>query len=162
MGKKTGALIKEARTAAGLTQEALAKKVDGVSASDISKAERGEAELTQAALKQIAKATGVTQTSLLNAEKGESTAKKPAASKPAAKTSSKTGAEKTSSKTAAKTTAKTEEVKLTAAEKTLLKLYREADADTRKAAVSLLKGEKTDVQQMLTTMLGDALTKFMK
>ena len=42
MAKKVGELIKKARTDAGLTQEQLAKKVDGVTASDISKAERGE------------------------------------------------------------------------------------------------------------------------
>ena len=127
--KKVGDLIKEARTNAGLTQAALAKKVDGVTASDISKAERGEKELTQAALKQIAKATGVTQASLLNAPKGAS-----------GKTSSsgKTGSSgKTSSK-------KDEEYKLTAAEKKLVELYRAADSDTKKAAVSLLKGEKAE------------------
>ena len=126
--KKVGDLIKEARTNAGLTQAELAKKVDGVTASDISKAERGEKELTQAALKQIAKATGVTQSSLLNAPKG--------ASGKSGKSSSggKTGS---SGKT-------TEEYKLTAAEKKLIDLYREADSDTKKAAVSLLKGEKTD------------------
>ena len=67
MAKKVGTLIKEARTAAGLTQEQLAKKVAGVSASDISKAERGEKDLTQEQLKAIAKATGVTQKSLLDA-----------------------------------------------------------------------------------------------
>ena len=83
MANKVGALIKEARTGAGLTQEQLAKKVDGVTASDISKAERGEKELTQTQLKQIAKATGVTQASLLNAAKEDSAAK-PAAKKPAA------------------------------------------------------------------------------
>ena len=44
MAKKIGTLIKEARTGAGLTQEALAKKITGVSASDISKAERGETD----------------------------------------------------------------------------------------------------------------------
>ena len=126
--KKVGDLIKEARTNAGLTQAELAKKVDGVTASDISKAERGEKELTQAALKQIAKATGVTQSSLLNAPKG--------ASGKSGKTSSggKTGS---SGKTS-------EEYKLTAAEKKLIDLYREADADTKKAAVSLLKGEKPE------------------
>ena len=127
--KKVGDLIKEARTNAGLTQAALAKKVNGVTASDISKAERGEKELTQAALKQIAKATGVTQASLLNAPKGAS-----------GKTSSsgKTGSSgKTSSK-------KDEEYKLTAAEKKLVELYRAADSDTKKAAVSLLKGEKAE------------------
>ena len=69
MAKKVGELIKKARTDAGLTQEQLAKKVDGVTASDISKAERGEKELSQTALKQIAKATGVTQASLLDASK---------------------------------------------------------------------------------------------
>ena len=126
--KKVGDLIKEARTNAGLTQAELAKKVDGVTASDISKAERGEKELTQAALKQIAKATGVTQSSLLNAPKG--------ASGKSGKSSSggKTGS---SGKTS-------EEYKLTAAEKKLIDLYREADSDTKKAAVSLLKGEKAD------------------
>jgi transcriptional regulator with XRE-family HTH domain len=127
--KKVGDLIKEARTNAGLTQAELAKKVDGVTASDISKAERGEKELTQAALKQIAKATGVTQSSLLNAPKGAS-----------GKTSSggKTGGKTGSSGKAS------EEYKLTAAEKKLIDLYREADSDTKKAAVSLLKGEKPE------------------
>ena len=123
--KKVGELIREARTAAGLTQAELAKKVDGVTASDISKAERGEKDLTQAALKQIAKATGVTQASLLNAPKG------------AAKASKTEGAKTGSSKTS-------EEYKLTAAEKKLVDLYRAADSDTKKAAVSLLKGEKAE------------------
>ena len=36
MGKKLGALIKQARTGAGFTQEQLARKVKGVSAQDIS------------------------------------------------------------------------------------------------------------------------------
>ena len=75
MGKKVGALIKEARTGAGMTQEQLARKVKGLTASDISKAERGEKDLTRDQLKMIAKATGVTQTSLLNAEKGGKTGK---------------------------------------------------------------------------------------
>ena len=37
--KKVGELIKEARTGAGMTQEQLARKVKGISAQDISKAE---------------------------------------------------------------------------------------------------------------------------
>lgn len=45
MAKRVGELIKKARTDAGLTQERLAKKVDGVMASDIGKAERGEKDL---------------------------------------------------------------------------------------------------------------------
>ena len=40
--KKVGVLIKEARTAAGLSQESLARKIDGVSATDIGKVERGD------------------------------------------------------------------------------------------------------------------------
>ena len=69
MGKRVGALIKEARTNAGLTQEQLARKVKGVTASDISLAERAKKELTNDELKLIAKATGVTQKSLLEAAK---------------------------------------------------------------------------------------------
>lgn len=139
MANKVGALIKEARTGAGLTQEQLAKKVDGVTASDISKAERGEKELTQTQLKQIAKATGVTQASLLNAAKS-GTAKKTSttAKKPAASTAKKPAATK-----------KEEEIKLTAAEKKLLELYRAADKNTKDAALKVLKGEKQDLLSLL-------------
>lgn len=152
MGKKTGARIKEARTEAGLTQEQLAKKIAGLSASDISKAERGELELTQAVLKEIARQTGVTQTSLLNAEKT------------AAKSTAKTTTKKTSAKsTAKKSTAKAkDDLDLTASEKKLVELYRAADSDTRKAAVSLLKGEKSDMQELLGSLLGDTLKNFLK
>ena len=103
MAEKTvGTLIKEARTAAGLTQEQLARKIKGVSADDISLAERGKKDFTQAVLKEIAKATGVTQKSLLDAAKAGSSAKTGASSKTGS--SAKTGA---SSKTgsSAKTSA---------------------------------------------------------
>ena len=69
MGKKVGKLIKAARTGADMTQEQLARRISGLSASDISLAERGEKELTQAQLKKIATLTGVTQASLINAAK---------------------------------------------------------------------------------------------
>ena len=89
--KKVGTLIKEARTAEGLTQEQLARKVAGVSAADVGKVERGEVDFTQAQLKLIAKALGVTQASLLNAPKNTTgTAKKPAATTTAKKPSSTT------------------------------------------------------------------------
>ena len=157
--KKVGDLIKEARTNAGLSQTALAELVDGVSASDIGKAERGEKELTQAALKAIAKATGVTQKSLLDAPKGASSAaKKTSSSSTTAKktSSSSTTAKKTSSSS---TTAKKtpEEFTLSSAEKTLVKLYRAADSDTKKAAVSLLKGEKAETSELLSSLLGGAM-----
>ena len=146
MANKVGALIKEARTGAGLTQEQLAKKVDGVTASDISKAERGEKELTQTQLKLIAKATGVTQASLLNAAKSGTTAAKTTAAK---KTT--TTAKKPTTSTAKKPTStkKEEEIKLTAAEKKLLELYRAADKNTKDAALKVLKGEKQDLLSLL-------------
>ena len=65
MGKKVGKLIKAARTGADMTQEQLARKISGLSANDISLAERGEKDLTQAQLKKIAAITGVTQASLI-------------------------------------------------------------------------------------------------
>lgn len=146
MAKKIGTLIKEARTGAGLTQEALAKKVTGLTASDISKAERNEKDLTQTQLKQIAKACGVTQSSLLN------TAKKTTAS-----TTKKITAAEKKTTTAKKTTASssTTSVKLTAAEKKLLELYREATDDQKEEAIKALKGEDSpDLMGLLGDLLG--------
>ena len=132
--KKVGTLIKEARTQADLTQEQLARRISGLSASDISLAERGQKELTQAQLKQIAKITGVTQASLINAAKGSSSTKKTTAAK---KTTS-------TKKTTSSSSAKTSSMKVTAAEKKLVELYREADSETRKNVVKLLKGEEIE------------------
>ena len=137
--KKVGDLIKEARTNAGLSQKTLAELVDGVSATDIGKAERGEKELTQAQLKQIAKATGVTQKSLLDAAKGSSSSTKKTTSASSTKktTSTSSSTRKTTSSSAKKTTSTssskktTEELKLTATEKNLVKLYRAADSNTK-------------------------------
>ena len=140
MANKVGPLIKEARTAAGLTQEQLAKKLKGIEATDISKAERGELELTQTVLKEIAKLTGVTQSSLVNAAK-ESTYKTP-----------KTATAKKPAATAKKTTA-SEGVKLTATEKKLVELYRTADTETKKTAMSILKGEPLDVPTILSSLM---------
>ena len=159
MANTVGPLIKEARTRAKLSQEALAGKIEGLSASDLGKAERGEKELFQATLKQIAKLTGVTQSSLINAAK-ESTygpAKKTAAStakKPAEKTAS--AAKKTSASTKKPAaSAKKDAFELTAAEKKLVELYREADSETKKKAVAVLKGEGGDASGILAGLLGD-------
>ena len=159
MANTVGPLIKEARTKAKLSQEALAGKIEGLSASDLGKAERGEKELSQATLKQIAKLTGVTQSSLINAAK-ESTygpAKKTAASttkKPAEKTAS--AAKKTSASTKKPAaSAKKDAFELTAAEKKLVELYREADSETKKKAVAVLKGEGGDASGILAGLLGD-------
>lgn len=130
--KKLGTLIKEARTNAGLTQEQLAKKIAGLSANDISLAERGKQDLTQDQLKKIAKATGVTQASLLNAAKGSTT--KASASK-TSPSSSKTS------------------VKVTATEKKLLELYRAADSDTKKEAMKILKGDDSSAEDVLESIM---------
>lgn len=131
-----GALIKEARTAAGLTQEKLARLVDGLSASDLGKAERDEKELTKEQLKSIAKATGVTQKSLLEAAE--------------------------SSTSSPKSTAKSSDFALTAAEKKLVELYRKADAATKKKVVNLLKGENDLGSELLGELLNGALNTFLK
>ena len=139
---KTGALIKQARTAAGLSQEKLAKAVGDIKAADIGKAERGEKALTQAVLKKIAKAVGITQASLLNA------AKEDAANQPAVKKTTTTTAKKTTTTTAKKTTAKktttttsSSTMKVSAAEKKLVEAYRTATSNAKKAALYLLQGE---------------------
>ncbi len=135
--KKVGTLIKKARTEAGLTQEQLAKKVTGATASDIGKAERGEKELTADQLKQVAKATGVTQKSLLDAAKGKQTV--------VSASSASTGSN-----------AKTGSTKLTANEKKLLELYRKADSDKKKKVIELL--EKQEEDSSLLSGIADSLT----
>ena len=124
--KKVGTLIKEARTEAGLTQEQLARRISGLSASDISLAERHQKNLTQDQLRQIAKITGVTQTSLLEAAKG-STAKKPAGAKSS--------------------------MQVTATERRLVELYRAADTETRKDALKVLRGQDSLAEDILESLL---------
>lgn len=141
--KKVGVLIKEARTAAGYTQEQLARKVKGVSAQDISKAECGELDLTNEQLKAIAKATGVTQTSLLNAPKGGTQTGKTSSS--------------SSSSTASKST-----MRVTATEKRLVELYREADTKTKKNAMDILRGNDISAGGIISSVIDGAAELFKK
>ena len=153
MSKKFGALVKEARTSKGLTQEALAKKVKGLTASDISKIERGEKEPEKAMIKDLAAALDVTQTSLNAAMTKKTTAKKTGTgAKTGTKTSTKTG-KKTSSGTTSKNAA---ELKLSAAEKKLVQAYRKADADTKKTALALLEGTASAVDLLTAYVSGKA------
>lgn len=129
--KKVGTLIKQARTDAGLTQAELAKKAkNGLTASAISRAERGESVPTQEQLKAIAKVTGVTQKSLLDAAKGA----------------------KTSSSSSSSSSSKTS-MKVTATEKKLVEAYRDADTKTRKAAMDLLKGKDSAASALVSNLL---------
>ena len=152
MANKVGPLIKDARTKAKLSQTALAEQLDGVTAADIGKAERGEKELSQSVLRQIAKLTGVTQSSLLNAAKESTYTAAAAEKKPAAASTAK----KTTASSASKKTASKASAELTAAEKKLVELYRAADAETRKKAVAVLKGEAVDNGDLFSTLLGMA------
>ena len=150
MAKKVGTLIKEARTEAGFTQEELARKLAGVSASDISKAERGQLELSQANLKKIAKACGVTQASLINAAKGTSSKKTTTAKKTEKKTEKKTTTKKTS-------TAKKTSMQVTATERKLVEAYREATSDNKKRAMKTLKDQDDSLAGSLGDVLGGLL-----
>lgn len=186
MANKLGALIKEARAENGWTQEQLAKKVKGLSASDIGRIERGEKIPETEQIKLIAKALGVTQTSLLNAAKGTGgkggSAKTGSAKTGSAKTSSaKTGTGKSSSKTGGKTSsaksgsgkssssAKTSgtSVTVTAAEKKLLQQYRKADDMTREAVDKILaaaapaSGKSDAGGDLLNSLLGSVLKQLM-
>ena len=170
MAKKyVGDLVKEARTAAKLTQDALAKKVKGTTAADIGKIERNELKPTQDQLKAIAKATGVTQKSLLDADvkstakavsaapakKTTTAAKKTTSSAKKTTTSKKTSSTAKKTTTAKKTGSSAASDKLTATEKKVIDLYRAADDKTKKAAVALLKGEKTDAASVIESILNN-------
>lgn len=159
MGKKVGKLIKAARTGADMTQEQLARRISGVSANDISLAERGEIDLTQAQLKKIAMITGVTQASLIDAAKAENgTAKKTTAKKTT--TTKKTTTPRTPA--SANST-----MKVTSTERKLVEAYRLADSDTKKRAMNLLKGKEdgvlggllgsADISDKVEDVLGDVL-----
>ena len=106
------------------------------SASDLGKAERDEKALTKDQLKAIAKATGVTQKSLLEAAEGVTSSPK--------------------------STAKAGDFALTAAEKKLVELYRKADAATKKKVTSILKGEETGGSELIGELLTGALNTFLK
>ena len=145
MGKKVGKLIKAARTGADMTQEQLARRISGVSANDISLAERGEKDLTQAQLKKIATITGVTQASLIDAAKAENgTAKKTTTKK------TTTAKKATTPKTPASANST---MKVTSTERKLVEAYRLADSDTKKRAMNLLKCKDEGV---LGSLLGGA------
>lgn len=143
MGKRLGARVKAARTQADMTQEQLSRIVRLLSASEISKIERGEKEPTQDEIRLIAKATGVTQKYLLEGSSSSS------ASRTASTSSRKPGA----------TGAARSSMQVTATERRLVELYREADSDTKKTAMKVLRGGGMDViaENVIGTAI-DAIT----
>lgn len=179
--KKVGTLIREARTAKKYSQEQLASEINGLSGSDIGKAERGEKDLSQTHLRAIAKVLGITQKSLLEAPKGGSSAtaaskktasaaktttasktsaaKKTTAAKAAsASKNTSTTAKKTSSaatkKTSSGTTKKAASASsLSASEKKLIELYRAASSEDKKLATRILKGDKMEISDLLPMLM---------
>ena len=159
LGKK----IKQARTDAGFTQAQLADLIRGLSASDISRAERGEKELERDQLIAIAKATGVTQKSLLEAagtkKSSTSTSKKTGTTaKKTGTTAKKTG---TTAKKTGSTASSGSSMKVTAAERKLVERYREADAKTKKVVNEILKGGKS-AEALLSGLVGEAVDALFK
>ena len=99
------------------------------------------------------------------------TAKKPATKKTATKTvAKKTAAKKTTTarKTStAKKTTTAASIKLTATEKKLVELYRQASADTKKEAMEVLKADKKPNDSLIEAVLANkdlrkVLTDMMK
>ncbi len=134
MAKNVGTLIREARTAAGLSQAALAKQVGNLTSADLSKAERGEKSLTAAQLKQLAKILGIAQTTLLNAPEG--------------------GVSSGSSSSSSSSSSNS--LKLSKTEKELILLYRAANDETRKKVLELLTPQNAgnDLANVLISALG--------
>jgi transcriptional regulator with XRE-family HTH domain len=108
----------------------LARKTKYLSASDIGKIERGEKEPSQDEIRLIAKAAGVTQKSLM--ETGSSSS----GSKPSP-------------------TANKSSMQVTATERRLVELYREANTETKKTAMKVLRGGGMDV--IAENLIGNAL-----
>ena len=148
--------LKEARAAASLTQEQLAKAAkNGLTANDISKAERALYVPTDAQLKAIAKATGVTQKSLLDAKGGKKTASSSAAKKPASTSAAKKPASSGTS------------MKVSAAEKKLVEAYRKASAENRKLALNLLEGKAVEdshfnIGSLFSGGIGGSVSEFLE
>ena len=84
MSEQVGARIKEARTSAGMTQKQLAEAAGNISASNVSKVERGVREPSDDELVAIAKATGTDLETLLGVAQDDAPAAPEEAAAPAA------------------------------------------------------------------------------
>ena len=145
MAEQVGTLIKEARVAAGMTQKQLAEAVGDISASDVSKAERGLKELTGEQLRAVAKATG-TDPGLFP---GESADIAPVLEEPLSDVRDEAPCGEGDDPAATSLVS-------AADEQEVLALFKSAGVDARKAAVSVLKGEAPQGRNAL----GNLISKF--
>ena len=172
MPNGTGNLLKKARIAADMTQKELADAVEGVSQKDISKAERGITDLTPEQLRAVAEVLGTTEEDLtadeetgtpeedltadeetgipeehLTADEEESV------SEDAPEETSET-AETETSEDAGPEAADEPEAIPKAEDNTIMDLFRTADPARRKAAISVLKGEKQACPDIMSLFAG--------
>ena len=169
MANVSGTLLKKARLAADLTQKELADAVEGISPQDISKAERGIADLTPEQLNAVADVLGTTAEELTASEDTGASAEDtlsdivPEYPQEEAATAEESEAcdgieQKTSDEPGTVPEAE---------DKTIIDLYRAADPARQKAAISVLKGEKQvcpDIMSMFAGMMsgmnsGDLMKK---
>ena len=135
MSKEVGARIRETRLNAGLSQTALAAKTEGISASILSKVERGEKELSPEKLQALAAAlemplealTGETVPCECAAEPCDCTAEPETVEIP---------------------------VEMKEDEKEVVELFQSADATTQKAAISALKDGKVAGSDLMLKLAG--------
>ena len=175
MANVSGTLLKKARLAADLTQKELADAVEGISPQDISKAERGIADLTPEQLNAVANVLGTTAEELTTSEdtgaSGEDTLSDIAAeevSVPEDPQEEAATAEESEACDGIEQKTSDEPGTVPEAEdKTIIDLYRAADPARQKAAISVLKGEKQvcpDIMSMFAGMMsgmnsGDLMKK---
>ena len=141
MSKEVGARIRETRLNAGLTQAALSARTEGISPSVISKAERGEKELSPEQLQALAAALEVP----LEALTGEAA---PCECAPAPE------AAEAPCECAAAPEAAEVPVEMTEDEKEVVQLFKSADTATQNAAISALKEGKVAGPDLMLTLSG--------
>lgn len=136
MSEQVETFIKKAKTAAGMIQAELGKAVEGIAASDTSKAKQVTEAQPAAPVKAVAETAGT------------------AADSPKTDAVTVQEAHCEGKKSASITEVKGAPVSLTADEQELLKLYKSASADTKKVAMFVLKSEKQLVPQIMSVLAG--------
>lgn len=175
MANVSGTLLKKARLAADLTQKELADAVEGISPQDISKAERGIADLTPEQLNAVADVLGTTAEELTASEDTGASGEDALSDTAAEEVSVPEDVQEESvaaiePEACDGTEQKTSDEPGTvpeAEDKTIIDLYRAADPARQKAAISVLKGEKQvcpDIMSMFAGMMsgmnsGDLMKK---
>lgn len=155
-----GQLIKEARTNAKLTQEQLAWAVGGLTARDISRAEREEVILSNDDLKRIAKACKVTQKSLLDAAKLDAAAAQPVVPDlplggmpPMPMDLGGDAPLRGAIGPAARSNSSSVMMELSSTERKLIEKFRACDSATKKAINKLAKGDSPDLVDIVNNGL---------